>query len=96
MTHMESVGIRELRQSLSAYVRRVKRGEAFAVTERGSEVAVLSPSASRSDPVGRIVADLGATAATADLLELGEPLEPRAGEVSISDALRAEREERLP
>lgn len=94
---MESVGIRDLRQSLSAYIKRVKRGEAFAVTERGQEVAVITPSAARAGAVGRLVADLGATAAQEDLLSLGPPLPPRegSGATPISDALRAEREERL-
>ena len=42
-----SVGVRELRQNLSRYLERVKAGEAFVVTERGSEVARLTPSGGR-------------------------------------------------
>nr|MDQ3384358.1 type II toxin-antitoxin system prevent-host-death family antitoxin [Actinomycetota bacterium] len=41
------VGVRELRQNLSRYLERVKAGEAFIVTERGSEVARLTPSGGR-------------------------------------------------
>jgi prevent-host-death family protein len=40
---MERVGIRELRQNLSVYLRRVKRGESLEVTERGKTVARLVP-----------------------------------------------------
>jgi len=40
---MGSVGIRQLRDRLSHYLRRVKTGERLVVTERGISVAVLSP-----------------------------------------------------
>jgi prevent-host-death family protein len=40
---MERVGVRELRQNLSVYLRRVRRGEALLVTERGQPVAALQP-----------------------------------------------------
>ncbi len=39
---MESVGVREIRQNVSAYLRRVEEGETFQVTDRGRPVAVLS------------------------------------------------------
>lgn len=38
---MVSVGIRELKNRLSEYVRRVRRGEEFLVTDRGRVVAEL-------------------------------------------------------
>jgi prevent-host-death family protein len=41
MSHMERVGIRELRQRASAIVRRVATGETFEVTDRGRVVALL-------------------------------------------------------
>jgi prevent-host-death family protein len=40
---MERVGVRQLRQNLSVYLRRVRRGESLEVTERGQPVAVLQP-----------------------------------------------------
>lgn len=40
---MEAVGIRELRQNLSVYLKRVEEGEAFEVTDHGRPVALLSP-----------------------------------------------------
>lgn len=39
----ENVGVRELRQNLSKYLRRVKEGEALTVTEHGRNVARLVP-----------------------------------------------------
>ena len=41
---MERVGVRELRQNLSVYLRRVTDdGETFEVTDHGRPVALLSP-----------------------------------------------------
>jgi prevent-host-death family protein len=40
---MERVGVRELRQNLSVYLRRVQDGQTLEVTERGRPVAVLGP-----------------------------------------------------
>ena len=96
MTHIASnVGIRELRQSLSKYVARVKRGEAFSVTERGQEVARLVPTPRYADPVGRLVIERGAVPADGDLLSHGPPLAPpeAGGERPASDALELERRE---
>ena len=37
------VGVRELRQNLSVYLRRVEAGESLPVTDRGRPVALLGP-----------------------------------------------------
>jgi prevent-host-death family protein len=39
----KAVGVRELRQNLSKYLRRVKDGESLTVTEHGREVARMVP-----------------------------------------------------
>jgi len=58
---MERVGVRELRQNLSVYLRRVKAGRRLEVTERGQPVARLEPITDADDPIaalerqGRIV-----------------------------------------
>ncbi len=54
MCVMERVGVRELRQNLSVYLRRVKVGERLEVTERGQVVARLEPIAADDDPIGRL------------------------------------------
>jgi prevent-host-death family protein len=41
MSHMERVGVRELRRQASAILRRVAAGETVEVTDRGRPVAVL-------------------------------------------------------
>lgn len=52
---MESVGVREIRQNISVYLRRVEQGEAFTVTDRGRPVALLAP-LHNNDPMDDLVA----------------------------------------
>ena len=40
---MAAVGIRELKNRLSQYLKRVRAGERLVVTERGKPVAIISP-----------------------------------------------------
>jgi prevent-host-death family protein len=40
---MRTVGVRELKNSLSEYLRRVRAGESVLVTDRGEVVAELTP-----------------------------------------------------
>jgi len=51
------VGIRELKNGLSRYVARVRRGEEIVVTERGSPVARLVAVGAASDPLAALIAD---------------------------------------
>jgi prevent-host-death family protein len=53
---MDRVGVRELRQNLSVYLRRVRRGETLEVTERGRPVATLHPIADPDDGLARLEA----------------------------------------
>ncbi|MGH9155588.1 MAG: type II toxin-antitoxin system Phd/YefM family antitoxin [Acidimicrobiales bacterium] len=50
---MERIGIRELRQNASEWIRRAHAGERIAVTRRGEVMAVLGP-----PPVGGALAQL--------------------------------------
>lgn len=43
MIHMETIGVRELRQHASRWLARVRAGETFVITDRGRPVASLSP-----------------------------------------------------
>lgn len=49
---MRVVGIRELKARLSEYLREVRRGEVFLVTDRDRVVAELRPPRSDLPPVG--------------------------------------------
>lgn len=53
---MERVGVRELRQNLSVYLRRVRRGERLEVTERGRPVAILEPIVAADDKLAGLEA----------------------------------------
>ena len=55
-TDESEVGIRELRESMSAYLARVKKGERLTVTEHGAAVAHLVPAGVPSG-IDRLVAD---------------------------------------
>jgi prevent-host-death family protein len=70
---MRSVGIRELRQNLSRYISEVREGESFVVTERGREVARLTPSGPADSPLARIVAERGASWPRGSLKDLDAP-----------------------
>ena len=89
----ERVGVRELRQNLSHYLRRVTSGEHFEVTERNLPVALLTPLPGRSSALGRLLASGRVIPARLDLAELGPPPEA-AREISISEALAEQRRER--
>ncbi len=98
----KTVGVRELRQNLSKYLTRVKKGETLAVTERGHEVAQLIPSRSAVDPYYLKLAEkYGATIPKGNLVETIDRLqaEGRLGSgapVGTTDAILAEdRRERI-
>jgi prevent-host-death family protein len=91
-TRAQQVGVRELRQNLSRYLRLVAEGERFEVTEHNLPIAVLGPLPGRSSALERLIAEGRVVPARLDL-ELGPPPEqPR--EMSISEALAEQREER--
>ncbi len=94
MTHMERIGIREMRQNLSRYARRARAGESFVITDRGSEIAQLVPAAARASAVDRLVAERNARRGHGSLVDVIEELpEPIAGPSTQEtlDELRAER-----
>ena len=88
------VGVRELRQNLSRYLERVKAGEAFVVTERGTEVARLTPSGDERSALARLIADRGASIPHGDLIDGLGPRHQVAGR-PVSESLAELREERL-
>jgi len=73
---MERIGIRELRQRASEWLRRVAQGESFEVTDRGRPVALLVP-APAGDPLDRLTAQGRLSDPESDLLDLGPPLLPQ-------------------
>jgi prevent-host-death family protein len=52
-----TVGVAELRQNLSRYLREVERGERLLVTDRNRPVAELGPPATSGADVDRLIAE---------------------------------------
>lgn len=72
---MKAIGVRELRQRASEYLREVEAGRTFEVTAHGRPVALLVP-APKTGRRQRLVAHGRIVAGTGDLLDLGRPLNP--------------------
>ncbi|HJR58282.1 MAG TPA: type II toxin-antitoxin system prevent-host-death family antitoxin [Vicinamibacterales bacterium] len=89
-----TVGVRELRQNLSVYLDRVKKGEALTVTEHGAAVAILRPLPVISGVLGRLVAEGRATPPARALRELPRPLQVKLDR-PLSAILEEQREERF-
>ena len=53
----ESVGVAELRQNLSVYLRRVSSGERLLVTDRNRPIAELGPAPSAGPDLDRLIAE---------------------------------------
>ena len=87
------VGIRQLRQNLSVYIRRIRKGERFEVTDRGRPVGLLLPLPEELSPLERLIAEGRATRPVGNLLDL--PPLPGEPSTEVSDALIADREDRL-
>ncbi len=87
---MRSVGIRELRQQASRYLREVEMGETIEVTDRGRAVAWVVP-VPREGAVERLRSSGRLRPAEGDLLSLGEPLKPAPSAPLPSAALAAGR-----
>jgi len=89
---MERIGVREVRQNISVYLRRVEQGEAFTVTDHGRPVAVLTPIPADDDPFAELVAAGRITPPTGGLAHL-RPRPARPGERSLSEVLQEMRDE---
>jgi prevent-host-death family protein len=75
---MKTIGIRELRQQASRYLREVEAGRTVEIATRGRPVALLVPLRGAGH-VERLVRRGRVIPPTGDLLALGPPLAPAAG-----------------
>ena len=87
---MRRIGVRELRQQASKYLRQVESGETIEVTDRGRPVALLIP-VPVAGAIERLAAGGRLVTADGDLFALGEPLEPLPDAPLPSEALAASR-----
>jgi prevent-host-death family protein len=83
---MASIGIRELRQRASEYLRRVEAGETLEVTDRGRPIALLTPIPD-ADPLAKLRAAGEVSTPVGDLDDLPEPLELEPGQEAPSARL---------
>lgn len=90
----ERVGIRQLRQNLSVYVKRVREeGRAYEVTERGEPVARLTPLEDRPmSTIGRLKAEGRIAPAKRRWEDVPPPLPPLKGK-PLSRVLQEMRDE---
>ncbi|HLL86726.1 MAG TPA: type II toxin-antitoxin system prevent-host-death family antitoxin [Thermoleophilaceae bacterium] len=72
----DTVGVRDLRQNLSRYLARARRGQRVIVTERNRPIAVLGPLPENEDPLARLVADGKVTPAERPLEEFLDEVTP--------------------
>lgn len=89
----ETVGIAELRQNLSVYLRRVRAGERLVVTDRNRPVAQLVPAPSTGSDLNRLIAE-GEVSAPRRSGGLPEPLKLAGDPQALSRALSEIRDER--
>ena len=94
MSNHPRVGIRELRQNLSVYVREVReRGRSYEVTEHGRPVARLTPlTDAQTTTLDRMIEEGRATPAKLDIASLPPPMPARAGK-PLSQILQEMRDE---
>ncbi|MEA1904133.1 MAG: type II toxin-antitoxin system prevent-host-death family antitoxin [Actinomycetota bacterium] len=83
---MTRIGIRELRQKASEYLRRVEAGETIEVTDRGRPVALLTP-IPEVPPLERLRASGDLDEAERRLEDLPAPLELGADQEAPSAVL---------
>ena len=88
---MKTIGVRQLRQRASEYLRRVEAGATVEVTSRGRAVALLVP-ARHEGRRERLVAQGRLAPAAGDLLALGPPLSPVRDVPPPSEILRRARD----
>jgi antitoxin (DNA-binding transcriptional repressor) of toxin-antitoxin stability system len=82
------IGIRALRDHLTATLRRVRAGESFEITHDGDPVAILAPAP--ADRLSRLIAAGEVTSPRAQL-ELPLRLRKQTTAITASDALAEDR-----
>ncbi|MEX1022457.1 MAG: type II toxin-antitoxin system prevent-host-death family antitoxin [Dehalococcoidia bacterium] len=86
-----TIGIRELRQHASLYLRRVRAGEVITVTDRGEPVAELRP-IPKEGVLERLEREGRLSRAKGDLADLPPPRPPTPGVPLPSEILKQMRE----
>jgi prevent-host-death family protein len=88
----ETVGVAQLRQNLSKYLRRVERGERLVVTDRNRPVAELGP-VSRGGTLDRLIAEGKVIPASRPARDF-QPIKLEGDGMTLSEALEEIRGDR--
>ncbi len=88
---MKRIGVRELRQNASVYLRAVQEGESFEVTDRGRPVAMLIPRP--ENRIEQLIASGKLRPAKGDLRDLPPPIPLQPGEPTLTEILLQMRDE---
>jgi prevent-host-death family protein len=83
--YMSTVGVAQLRQNLSEYLRRVQRGERLVVTDRNRPVAELGPPPVTGVALDRLIAEGRVARPLRSVLP--EPLDLGGDQDALSSAL---------
>ena len=93
---MERIGVRELRQNASRYLKRVEAGETVEVTDRGRLVALLVPPSPAQTARERLIAQGRLIPGSGNGRLPARPLlEPPSGAPPSEDVISEMRDERL-
>jgi len=88
-----TIGLRELKSHLSAYVRRVKAGDTVVITDRGTPVGRLVPMEGSRDEALRRLEEAGVLSwSGTELRPLAESPPRVRGDRTISDLLLEDRD----
>ena len=85
------VGVRELRNHLSEYLRRVKAGEILIITEHGKPIGRIVPTGQSIEERMRSLAEAGFLAWNENKLEPSEPVAVNRGDRMVSDLIAEDR-----
>jgi prevent-host-death family protein len=88
-----TIGIRELRQHASRYLKLVRGGQRVAVTDRGTLVAYLVPAGESASILDRLAAAGDYQPPAGRLADLPEPLDAAEGARPLTDVLAELRDE---
>lgn len=88
----KSVSVSRLKSHLSEYLRQVKAGEQWTITERGRPIAILGPSPNAEHPLSHLAAEgavrLGTGTLSPEFWDLPHPEDP---ESLVREAVADER-----
>jgi prevent-host-death family protein len=94
LNHVDDIGVGELRQNLSVFLRRVAQGETLRVTDHGHPIALLSPIRTTGDEVlDRLEAQGVLVRGRRRRGLLPKPLPATPGKPTLSEVLQQMRDE---